>query len=100
VAGEDRAAGTLTAGERAQPRRQALAWLRAELTAWSGLLCREPERGPTVIARRLRHWRRSPDFHALREPPPLARLGGQERREWRALWKAVAGLPEKTNGRS
>jgi tetratricopeptide (TPR) repeat protein len=96
--GQGQDADTLPDAARARLRRQALDWLRADLTAWSA---RQPEEaGPdrALIVKRMRTLQADPAFHALREPAALARLPEAEQREWRALWDDVAALLARTRG--
>jgi tetratricopeptide (TPR) repeat protein len=84
--GEDAAA--LDPTEREAWRRQALAWLRAELDA-------ERERGvraPRGTASRLEGWRTDPDLAGIRDESELAALPHEERGALRELWADVEVL--------
>jgi serine/threonine-protein kinase len=74
------------ADERARWRRQALDWLRAELT------CRGKTRGAAGMAPTLRHWQTDPDLGGVRDPDALALLPEAEHQEWQQLWADVAAL--------
>jgi tetratricopeptide (TPR) repeat protein len=77
-----------TARERADWRRQALAWLRADLAAWA-------ERGKgdrgqaAAAAQALRHWEADADLAGVRGAA-VAKLPEGERAAWRQLWAGVA----------
>jgi Flp pilus assembly protein TadD len=81
----DRAPAKLRAGLR----RQALAWLRADLDAWT--------KSPGPPARdALRHWQADADLAGVRGAA-LAALPDAERRDWARLW---AGVDEQLSGGS
>jgi tetratricopeptide (TPR) repeat protein len=67
-------------------RRQALAWLRTELTAWAA----HPDRA--AIRRTMRHWQKDTDLAGVRDPGALDQLPEAERQEWRRLWGEAAAL--------
>jgi tetratricopeptide (TPR) repeat protein len=77
---------------RARLRRQALAWLRADLTAWALLAEKAAPQARQQARRRLRHWRQDPDLGGLRDKAELARLPEAERRACRELWAEVDAL--------
>jgi tetratricopeptide (TPR) repeat protein/serine/threonine protein kinase len=89
--GQGNDAGRLDARERARLRGQALAWLRADLTAWGGLLDKNPAK-PQQTVEVLRHWLADPDFTGVRGPEALAKLPESERHEWQKLWDDVADM--------
>jgi Flp pilus assembly protein TadD len=81
--------------ERARLRRQALDWLRADLTAWA----KEHHKGPPlkrlVVQQALARWQADIVFRSVRDEAGLARLPEAEREEWRKLWADVADLLRK-----
>jgi hypothetical protein len=85
----------LDAQERARLRRQALDWLRADLTAWGQLLEKGPDQARTVVQRTLRHWQQDADFAGVRGPEALAKLPEAERRPWQQLWADVEALRQR-----
>jgi serine/threonine-protein kinase len=86
----------LGAAERARWRKQARAWLRADLAVWARTL-EGGSRAAGVLGRRmLTQWQADPDLAGLREPSALARLSTGERKECLALWKEVAALLDRT----
>jgi tetratricopeptide (TPR) repeat protein len=83
--GED--AVKLDGAAHARLRRQALTWLRADLTAWGQLLAREPATARTV-QKTLQLWQQDADFTGVRGDA-LARLPEAERQPWQQLWAEV-----------
>jgi tetratricopeptide (TPR) repeat protein len=73
-------------------RRQALDWLRAELTAWSQLLKSAGHQFRPKFAGTLRHWKQDPDLAGIRDDEAVARLPDAERKGWQALWADVDSL--------
>jgi serine/threonine protein kinase/Flp pilus assembly protein TadD len=76
---------------RARLRRQALAWLRADLDALRRRLDKEPDKARPELVQEMRHWQGDPALAGVRGPEALARLPEAERPAWRALWGAVDG---------
>jgi serine/threonine-protein kinase len=85
---------------KARWRKQAIDWLRADLTAWSKLLESGPTQARQLVAKTLPHWKTDPDLAGLRDPALLAKLPMSEQAPWRELWSAVDRLLEQTQGRS
>jgi hypothetical protein len=96
--GQGRDASGLDADGRAGFRRQALAWLRAELEAQRRLLEREPAPNRGFIAGGLQRWLRDPYFDGVREADALSRLPVAERHEWQKLWTDVADTLARAEG--
>jgi hypothetical protein len=88
--GQGKDAADLAGQERTRLRRQALSWLRAELTAWNEVLKKDPDRVRPVLARTMQHWLKDSDFAGVRAPDALAKLPEAERSAWHNLWAAVA----------
>jgi serine/threonine protein kinase len=87
--GQGQDAAGLDEQERARLRRQALAWLRADLEARGRLLEREGERAGPGTAGILQHWLVDPGFAGVRGPKALADLPEAERQPWQQLWAHV-----------
>jgi serine/threonine-protein kinase len=83
--------------ERAHWRRQARAWLRADLTMWARTLDSGSRAARGQGRRMLMRWQSDPDLAGLREPSALAKMSSTERQEWLTLWKEVAAVLERTN---
>jgi tetratricopeptide (TPR) repeat protein len=77
---------------RAELRRRALGWLKAELAAWSRSLDSADPKARAAVAATLRHWRDDPDLAGVRDADALAALPEAERDGWRALWAEVDRL--------
>ncbi len=82
----------------ARHRRQALAWLQADLAAWARRLERQPLEAVAIQAK-MQHWQGDADLVALRDAKELARLPADERAAWIRLWADVAALCRKARGR-
>jgi tetratricopeptide (TPR) repeat protein len=89
--GQGRDAADLDDQGRAQWRKQALDWLRADLTYWSKRWEDEPE-SREEVRELLLGWQRDPLLASLREPAALAKLPEPERKQWQRLWSEVAVL--------
>jgi tetratricopeptide (TPR) repeat protein len=97
AAGQDRHDPPPDAAARAVLRDQALAWLRAELGAWSRLgdeAASTPGRleASRSVSGAMLHWREDGDLASVRDPAALAELPEAERADWRALWADVDAL--------
>jgi tetratricopeptide (TPR) repeat protein len=92
--------GNDTAGlddaERARLRRQALDWLRADLTAWGHFLQKQPDEARPRLQRALRIWQQDADFGGVRGDA-LARLPAAERQAWQQLWADVDQTLKRAN---
>jgi len=97
-AGEDTA--KLTDAERASLRKQALDWLRGDLDAWRRLLDKGPDKDPPVVAQKMQHLLRDPDFVGLRGPEALGQISEAERQQWQKLWADVADTLAKAQGKT
>jgi len=90
--GQGKDAEQLPDQERALRRRQALDWLRQELS-WCG---QRLDDGNAQINARIRQglqfWWGDPDLSGVRAKDALARLPDEERERWERLWSDVEGL--------
>ena len=84
----------MTHKESARLRRQALDWLKADLTAW-GKLAEGPAEQRLRVRQTLTHWRASPDLAGVRDQDALAQLPEDERAKWQELWGEVDRLLER-----
>ncbi len=73
-------------------RRQALAWLRADLAVYAKLAEREEPAVKLLVRRRLGTGRRTPTSPPCATRRQLDQLPDDERKEWRQLWDDVAAL--------
>ncbi len=88
-------AAKLDATEKTRLRKEALAWLRAELAARGNLLEKRHRTNPLAVVRLgdfLRRWQRDADFDGLRDDHELAKLPADEHAAWTKLWGEVDRL--------
>jgi hypothetical protein len=78
--------------ERAELRKLALGWLRADLAARRKLIEAGDSQERAGVAQTLRRWKEGTDLTGIRDAESLARLPEVEREEWQALWAAVDAL--------
>jgi serine/threonine-protein kinase len=97
--GQGKDAGKLDDKERARLRRQALDWLRADLTAWGRQLDKQKTMSPQAVAV-LRHWLANPDFTGVRQPESLTKLPEAERQPWKKLWNDTAEMLARAPARA
>jgi serine/threonine-protein kinase len=102
AAGQGADATALEDTAKAHLRRQALAWLRADLA----LRTQQLENGPPAAGaavQQLKHWQQDRDLADLRDAAALAKLPAEERTAWTQFWAEVAALmkkeEEKAHGR-
>jgi serine/threonine-protein kinase len=93
--GQGRDAGSLGDRERTRLRRQALGWLRGDLTAQSKQLAGSAAEAKEA-RKSLARWQKDPDLAGVREPGELDKLPEEERRAWQKLWADVAALLKRT----
>jgi hypothetical protein len=92
AAGQAEDAKALSEADRAGLRRQALAWLRADLAAYARLAERGDAETRAAVRQRLAHWLQDADLAAVRDQAALGRLAWGERAEWHHLWEGAARL--------
>jgi tetratricopeptide (TPR) repeat protein len=76
-------------------RRQALAWLRADLAQYVKMANSGEDAAREAVRQRLTHWQQDADLAPVRDKPALDRLPDDERQAWRQLWENVATLLKK-----
>jgi tetratricopeptide (TPR) repeat protein len=92
AAGQGKDADKLDDKERARLRKQALDWLRADLTAWTKRLKSSEPADRADVLRHVKHWQEDSDFVGIRDKEALARLPEAERQAFTQLWADVAAL--------
>jgi tetratricopeptide (TPR) repeat protein len=92
-AGQAADAARLDDQERTRLRKQALDWLRADLTAWTKLADDANEH--SRIRQTLQYWEKDADFASIREPAAVANLPNDEQEACKKLWADVAALLKK-----
>jgi serine/threonine-protein kinase len=78
-------------------RKQALEWLRADLTACGKLLENNRAKDRSQVRQLLQCWRYEPDLAGLRDPAAVARLPAAEKKACQLLWKDVEALLHTTD---
>jgi tetratricopeptide (TPR) repeat protein len=76
----------------ARCRKQALAWLNADLAATRQEAASSKAAERTTAKNRMRHWQNDADFAGLRGREALAKLPETERALWHRLWVEVGGI--------
>jgi len=94
--GKDKA--PLDESAKARWRKQAIAWLKAELAAWSKVLESGSPQARSSVAKALQNWRVETDLAGLRDVTALAKLPEDEQKACRALWAGVDALLAKSQG--
>jgi serine/threonine-protein kinase len=95
AAGQGNDTANLSGQERIKWRRQALAWLRADLSLWRKHLGNgKAEERPKAL-KVLRLWQRDADLAGVRDPKALAKLAAGERADWQQFWREVDALIQK-----
>ncbi len=95
--GQGKDADLADAAERTRLREQSLAWLRADLAAWSAQLKNNPEKAAEA-QQTMRHWQQDADLAGVRDANALARLPEDERKPWHSLWDDVEALRQRAAG--
>ncbi len=78
--------------ERARLRKQALAWLRADLAAWARPVKAGAALARTAALQALTLWAQDPSLAAVRDDEGLMQLPPDERADWQRFWADVAAL--------
>jgi serine/threonine-protein kinase len=86
----------LSEAERTRWRKQARAWLQADLAVWAKTLDSGSQAARDLAKKMVTHWQVDPDLAGLREPSGLDQLSADERREWLALWNEVGAVLSRT----
>jgi serine/threonine protein kinase/tetratricopeptide (TPR) repeat protein len=93
--GHGKDAASLDDQERARLRRQALAWLQADLASWRLVLEKGPDNARPLVRRQMEHWQQDDELAAVRGTEALARLPEAERPDWEKLWQSVRALASR-----
>jgi hypothetical protein len=95
AAAQGKDAGKLDDKERARLRKQALDWLRADLTLCTKQLESDQATDRAEVQRFMKHWQESKDFAAIRDKDALEKLPDEERKAFTQLWADAAALLKK-----
>jgi tetratricopeptide (TPR) repeat protein len=85
--------------EKARLRGRALCWLRADLAVRARQLAGGKPAERIEVQSWLRRWLADPDLGAVRGPEAVTRLPEAERQAWQTLWKDVADILERSQGK-
>jgi serine/threonine-protein kinase len=94
--GQGKDAAKLDAKERAHLRRQAVAWLRADLAHWARQAERNKPGDRALVRKTLQHWQDHGDLAGIRDRDAVAKMPAEERAACQKLWAEVADLMKKT----
>jgi serine/threonine-protein kinase len=86
----------LSEAGRTRWRKQARAWLRADLAMWATKLDGDSPLERNLARRMLTYWQADPDLAGLREPSALDELSTDERKDCFALWHEVRAVLKRT----
>jgi serine/threonine-protein kinase len=78
--------------ERTRWRKQAVAWLRADLAVWARTLDTDSAMDHELARKMLTYWQVEPDLAALREGSALDQMSPDERKGCFALWDEVRAV--------
>ena len=81
--------------DRTRWRKQALDWLRADLTSYEKQVESGKPADRTMVKQRLTNWQKNADLAGIRDPESLAKLSAEEREACQKLWADVATLLKK-----
>jgi serine/threonine-protein kinase len=82
----------LSEAERTRWRKQARAWLQADLAGWAKAQDSGSQAARDLAKIMLTRWQVDPDLAGLREPSALDKLSADERNECLALWNEVGAV--------
>jgi eukaryotic-like serine/threonine-protein kinase len=83
---------------KAKLRKQALDWLKAELSAWKRVSMIVEPGNKELVAKTLTHWKQDADLAGIRDAKELAKLPDEERAALKQLWGDVEALLTKVHG--
>jgi serine/threonine-protein kinase len=92
AAGQGEDAKTLPDKVQEMLRRQALDWLRADLTRYDRMAQDTKVAARQLVQQRVAHWQQDADLVSVRDKAALDKLPDNERQQWRQLWDDVAVL--------
>jgi tetratricopeptide (TPR) repeat protein len=99
LAGAGRGEAPLTdEKERPRWRKQAVAWLKADLTHWGKQVEGAKAEAKGIIVQALRHWKDDADLAGLRDEAAVKALPEDEQKACQALWTEVDALLRKAQG--
>jgi tetratricopeptide (TPR) repeat protein len=81
--------------EKARWRKQAVAWLRADLAFWTKQVEPGPSQAKALVLETLRYWKQDADLAGIREAEFISALPEDEQKACRAMWADVDALLER-----
>jgi serine/threonine protein kinase/tetratricopeptide (TPR) repeat protein len=96
--GEGKDAAAFDDQERARLRRQALAWLQADLAGWCRLLEENPDQARAGVQGAMQWRQQDTDLAGVRSAA-LAKLPEGERQPWQQLWQDIDDLLKRAQGK-
>ena len=93
--GKGKDADVLDPKQRADLRKQALAWLRADLNAYRQVMEKSAGKAGAEVAQRMQHWMQDNDFAGVRGAKSIGTLPEAERGDWQKLWEDVEALRQR-----
>jgi serine/threonine-protein kinase len=99
--GEREAEKPIDEKERTHWRKQAIEWLKTDLTFWRKQVEAGSSESAAFVKKTLQHWQVDPDLAGLRDEAGMAKLPADEQKACRALWSEVnALLARATQGKA
>jgi hypothetical protein len=95
AAGQGKDAAKLDDKERARLRKQAIDWLRADLTLLEKQLQSGERAARAQVQQNMKHWQQDSDFVGIRDKAALEKLPPDEQKAFTQLWADVAALLKK-----
>jgi serine/threonine-protein kinase len=83
--------------ERADLRKQALDWLRADLAQRTKQADSNKPQERKSLQQRMKHWQTDADLAGVRDKEALARLPAEEQEAWRKLWDDVSAVLKRAS---
>ncbi len=80
-------------------RKQAIDWLRADLTFWTKQAQAGKPEAKAVVSERLEHWKDDSDLEGIRDEGAVKALSEDEKKACRTLWADVDALLKKVEHR-
>jgi hypothetical protein len=93
--GQGKDADKLDDKEHARLRKQAIAWLRADLARWTKQAASAKPSDRGFVLKTLNHWQSDTDLAGIRDRDAVPKLPANERETCRQLWADVAQLRKK-----
>jgi hypothetical protein len=98
AAGQGEESAKLDDKQRARWRRQAVAWLKADLAAWAKELASAKPQAGAIVPQTLSHWQKDADLAGIRDKEAVTKLPAEEQAACHSLWADVAALLKKAAG--